>query len=207
MPTAADAPLIIQGIKVDPHLLEARPLRRCRLEECQAYCCGGGVCISLAQVEEILAHADLFLPYLAPERRNPQDWFYTDEQEEDTDHPAGGQYTYTTVFDDPLHPNTYACVFLRPDRKCALQLAGLESGQHPWRYKPFYCALHPIEYRERMLRLCDDNPIFQEGGSCSRPDPEAQVPLYRLFDAELKLALGEAGYAELVTLAAARPAA
>jgi hypothetical protein len=196
-------PLVIQGIKVDPHLLETRPLRRCRLEECQGYCCGGGVCISLAQVDDILTHASLFQPYMQPERRNPQDWFYTDETHEDKDHPAGGLYTYTTVFDDPRHPYTYACVFLRPDRKCTLQLAGLENGEHPWRYKPFYCALHPIEFNDLKVRLCDDNPIFKEGGSCCRTDPSHPVPLYVLFADELKLALSETGYAELEALARA----
>jgi hypothetical protein len=201
MPTTTNDPVLIQGVQVDPVLLEARPLRRCRLDECQGYCCGGGVCISLAQVNDILAHADLFLAYLAPDRRNPQEWFCLEEQLEDLDHPAGGPYAYTAVFDDPLHPYTYACVFLRPDRKCALQLAGVEHGEHPWRYKPFYCALHPIEFSAQVVTLCEDNPIFKEGGSCCRPAPDQAVPLYVLFADEMKLALGEAGYAELETLA------
>jgi Protein of unknown function (DUF3109) len=204
MPSEGADPLIIQGIQVDPRLLEARPLRRCRPDECQSYCCGGGVSVSLAQVDDLLAHADLFRAYLAPDRQNPDEWFTRDETFEDTDHPAHGQYTYTAVFDDPLHPYTYACVFLRPDRKCALQLAGIEHGEHPWRYKPFYCALHPIEFNTLLVKLCEDNHIYQEGGSCSRPAAETPVPLYQLFADELKLALGEAGYAELQSVAAAR---
>lgn len=196
--------LLIRGIQVDARLLEARPLRRCRPDECQSYCCGGGVCVSVAQADDITAHAHVIQPYLPPERHNPADWFYRDDTFEDTDHPAAGLYTYTAVADDPLHPYTHACIFLRLDRKCALQMAGLEQGEHPWRYKPFYCALHPIEFNAQVVKLCEDNHIYQEGGSCSRHAPESPVPLYQLFADEMKLALGEAGYGELQAVAAAR---
>jgi hypothetical protein len=207
MATETSDDLIIQGMRVNASLLETRPWRRCHLDECQGYCCGAGVCVSLAQVDDILGHASLFQPYMSPERCNPQDWFYLDETHEDQDHPAGGQYTYTMVFDDPLHPYTYACVFLRPDRKCALQLASIESGEHPWRYKPFYCALHPIEFNDLRVTLCEDNPIFKEGGGCHRITPDRSIPLYVLFADELKLALGEAGYTELAAQAAWRQTA
>mgnify|MGYP003482289609 CR=1 FL=1 len=39
--------------------------------------------------------------------------------------------------------------------------------------------------------------MYLEGGSCNRPNPGRPVPLYQLFDVEIELALGAAGYAAL----------
>ena len=199
----AHAPLVINGLKVDARLLEAQTIRRCRLEECQALCCGGGVYIRQQEMQAILARAEVFQPYLPPDRRDPRTWFY-EELEPDDDHPAGGLGAHTAVVDDATHPFECTCVFLRADRKCVLQLASLDLGEHPWRFKPFYCALHPITFDRHLITLDDQNPMFILGGSCCRPDADHPVPLYKLFEAELRLALGEAGYEQLEALAASR---
>jgi hypothetical protein len=191
-----DESLIINGAAVDRGVLEARPIRRCRIEECQAHCCGGGVALSVQQAEDILAHADLIVPHLPPDRRDPQTWFDW-ALEPETDHPAGGVLTNTTVVEDSTHPMGTNCIFLRPDRKCALQTAGIAAGEHPWRWKPFYCALHPITFDECVVGLAEHNELYLEGGSCSRPEPGALIPIYKLFEAEMRLALGDEGYAEL----------
>jgi hypothetical protein len=193
-------PLLINGLKVDPRLLEARPLRRCRLEECQGHCCGGGAFIRLAERDTVLARPELFQPYLPAVRRDPRAWF-TNEIEPDDDHPAGGQGVWTAVMDDPSHPFDSCCMFLRPDRKCALQMTGIAEG-NPWQYKPFYCALHPLTYDQHWLMFDDANPMFQLGGSCCRPSGGDSIPLYRLFADEVKLVLGESGYKQLETLSA-----
>jgi len=197
-------PLMINGIQVDPRLLEDRPLRRCQLNECQGYCCGGGVFIREDDMNNVLANADLFQPYLPPERRDPSTWFY-EGLDPDNDHPEGGQGSATTTVDDPTHPIETCCVFLRPDRKCALQLAGLEKENKPWHYKPLYCALHPLTYDNKWLMLDDANPMYQIGGSCSRPTENGKtIPFYQLFADEIKLALGESGYQQLDALYAAK---
>jgi hypothetical protein len=67
------------------------------------------------------------------------------------------------------------------------------GGEHPWRFKPFYYALHPITFDKRVLKLAEQNELYLEGGSCNRPDPAALIPVYKLFEMEMKLALGEAG--------------
>jgi hypothetical protein len=188
--------LRLKGVDVDTSLLETRPIRRCRIEECQAKCCGFGVYISTKQVEDIRAHTELIKPHLPPERRDPAGWF-DDQLETDEDHPDGGQIMGTNLVDDPTHPDGNCCVFLRPDRKCALQVAGMAAGEHPWRFKPFYCALHPLTFEKKVVKLDTDNWVYQNGGDCQRPAPEAPVPVYRLFELELKLAVGEEGYAEL----------
>ncbi|MBL8057675.1 MAG: DUF3109 family protein [Anaerolineales bacterium] len=200
---ATEPDLIVNGVRVDADLLAARPVRRCSLAECQSYCCTGGVYVSVEHAADVLAHQHLIQPHLPEARRDPALWF-DGTAEPDDDHPAGGLVTGTAVLPDATHPVGESCVFLRPDRLCALQATGLAEGLHPWRFKPFYCALHPLVYIEKRIVLSEESEMYLEGGSCNRPAPGQAVPLYELFDAELILALGEAGYAELKSLARAR---
>lgn len=199
----AETPLlVINGIQVDPQLLTARPLRRCFFGECDSHCCGGGVYISTEQAAAILDNQELVKPHLPIDRRDPAGWF-DHALVPDTDHPAGGQTMSTNVLDDPSHPSGSCCVFLLPDRRCALQSASIAAGEDPWHFKPFYCALHPLVFDKHILRLAEESEMYVEGGSCNRADANAHIPLYQLFDVEVKLALGEAGYAELERLARA----
>lgn len=193
-------PLRINGRAVDPAMLEARPMRRCQLEECQSYCCSGGVWIHLRQVDEILAHQALVKAQLPPDRHDASRWF-DGSFEPDTDYPEAGDCTGTSVIDDPTHPAGQTCIFLRPDRLCALQAAGMANGDHPWRFKPFYCALHPLVLDDGELSLAEDSEMYLEGGNCNRPS-ETLIPLFQLFDVETKLVVGEAGYAALEALLA-----
>ena len=197
MTTEAEAePLMINGKAVDPGLLEARALGRCRLAECQSYCCSGGVWIHLRQAEDILAHQDLVLAQMPADRQDPSQWFDgTDEP--DDDYPEAGRCTGTAVVTDATHPAGQTCIFLRPDRLCALQATGMSNGEHPWRYKPFYCALHPLVLEDGRLTLADDSEMYLEGGHCSRPEPGGMIPLYELYDVETKLVVGEAGWEAL----------
>jgi hypothetical protein len=196
-------PLIIDGRPVDPGLLEARPMRRCRVDECDSYCCSGGVWIHTRQAEDILEHRAEIIPHLPPERRDPAHWF-DGSHEADDDLPGAGPVTGTRVIPDSTHPVGETCIFLLPDRRCALQAAGVANGEHPWRYKPFYCALHPLVMDSGVLALGEGSEMYQEGGSCNRLAPDQFIPLYQLFEPEVKLALGEAGYAELDSLARSR---
>jgi hypothetical protein len=196
--TADEAdPLMIAGWPVSPVLLEERPLRRCQLEECQSYCCNGGVWIHTRQVADILAHQELIKPHLPPERRDPSLWF-DGEEELDIDWPAAGNATGTAVVADPTHPAGTTCIFLKPDRLCALQAAGIAAGEHPWRFKPFYCALHPLGLDGGQLVLVEGSEVYVAGGDCSRPAADGTlIPVYALFDVETKLVLGEDGFAAL----------
>ena len=122
--------LKINGTLVDPKLLEQRAIRHCLLDECQAHCCGWGVFINVRQAEDILAHSELIQPHLPPDRRDPARWF-DGTTEPEYDHPDGGALTSTTVVEDPTHPTGHNCIFLRSDRKCALQAASIAAGEHP----------------------------------------------------------------------------
>jgi len=200
LPGDADSePLMIGGRAVDRGMLEARPTSRCRLEECQSRCCAGGVYIHTRQVDDILAHQDLIIPHLPPDRQDPAKWF-DNKIEPDEDYPEAGPCMGTNVVDDPTHPAGATCIFLTANRRCALQTASIAAGEHPWRFKPYYCALHPLGIEAGVLMLVEDNGIYQEGGSCQRPSDEL-IPLYKLLDVETKLVLGEEGYQQLDALA------
>ncbi len=187
-------PILINNVLLSPQLFAPHPLERCRLDECQAYCCTGGVYISVAQVADIRAHAALIQPHLPPERQDPALWF-DNKIEDDPDHPNYSPVMGTQVLPDPTHKAGQGCVFLRPDRKCALQVAGVAAGEHPWRFKPFYCRLYPLEFNNGVLDLATDNEMYQDGGTCHRPAAQA-TPLCHTFDVEIQLVVGEAGYAE-----------
>ncbi|MBL8097241.1 MAG: DUF3109 family protein [Anaerolineales bacterium] len=192
--------LIINSLRVDADLLQRREVRRCNLAECQSSCCSGGVYITVREAEDVLAHAEIIQPFLPEARRDPALWF-DDSREPDDDHPVGEMCTGTSVINDPSHPAGTTCIFLRPDRLCALQKASIETGEHPWRYKPYYCALHPLVWDEKVLVLAEGSEVYLEGGSCNRPAPGAPIQLVELFDDELTLALGADGYSELRTVA------
>ena len=190
-------PLIVNGIAVERKLLESRTIQRCALNECQAHCCTCGVYLNVEHAKMVMANQETIMPHVPAERRDPASWFdWT--LEPDVDHPEGGTLASTNVAKDATHPAGQSCVFLRPDRKCALQVASVAIGKHPWHFKPFYCALFPLVFHRHELVLDDDNEVYLEGGRCSRAICSEPVPLYRLFETEMKLAIGENGYRELL---------
>ncbi len=194
----ANEGLIVDGMAVDRRLLESRPAQHCRLEECQAYCCSGGVWIDVGQAAVIQENAERIKPYLPEGRRDELNWF-DGYVEADPEYPSGyGMGTH--VVPDPSHPAGTTCVFLLPDRKCALQAAAIAQGLHAWTWKPFYCCLHPITLDKGAVTLDDDNEIYIKGGSCQRPAQES-IPLYALFKDELTLVLGAERYGELERVA------
>ncbi len=188
-------PFVIKGKKVERKLLESRPTQRCRISDCQAWCCTGGVWVDLREKEKILANAEKIKPFLPPTRRDESIWF-DGVQEDGAEYPSG-RGEGTTVVNDPTHPIGTTCIFLRPsDRYCALQAANTAHGEDPWDLKPFYCILYPLTVDEDLLQLDDANELYQEGGHCQR-DCAEPVPLHITFQAELEYVLGQEGYAEL----------
>lgn len=194
-----DQPLLIEGRPVDRKLLGRLSTQRCVTDECQSWCCTGGVWVDLQEKEKILANAEKIKPLLPPGRRDESIWF-DGERDSHLDFPSGwGEGT--TVVLDPTHPAGETCIFLRPeDRRCAIQAASLANGEDPWSLKPFFCILHPLTTDDGVLRLDDDNEIYTEGGHCQRPHGQP-VPLHVTFRSEMEFALGKAGYQKLVHLA------
>jgi hypothetical protein len=193
--------LRINGWRIDPRMFERFSLRRCGLGECSAWCCGMGVWVDIEHAQHILNHRDLVKHYLPEDRHDESRWFDGVEQD-DPDFPSG-RCTGTSVMPRSDHPLGTACIFLRPDYRCALHAAGAENGLGPWGLKPFFCALHPLTYGDdQTITLDDDNEIYIGGGSCQRVNVDWRpVPLYEVFADELRLVLGHDGYAQLVAAA------
>ena len=173
----------IRGMETAPRLLQSEALRRCTLNECHAACCLHGVWVDTDKAADILAHAADILPCLPPEARDSRSWF-TPEREPDPFVPSG-EVIHTRVVEAPAHYGGTACIFLRPDYKCALQVAGEALGLHPWHFKPFYCILHPLDLDEEgRLTLDETRLLLEEPASCLRPS-ESIHPLREIFAPEL----------------------
>ncbi|MDR3575435.1 MAG: hypothetical protein P4L50_16360 [Anaerolineaceae bacterium] len=181
--------------KISSRLYQSEPVQRCKLEECRAACCLHGVWIDRAEVKEILINASIIQPHLPPEHRNPDDWF--DDRHEPDDHSLSGQVVHSSVLEDANHYGGTACIFLRPDYKCALQVAGEAAGFDPWHFKPFYCIVHPLDLDNNgNITLDETDLLLNEPASCLRraPDP---VPLAETFEPELRYLLGDKSYKQL----------
>jgi len=193
--------LKIGTLLVDARLLESQAIGRCRIEECQACCCGHGVYVDLAEAGRMVDEAELIKPHLPSDRHDVNTWF-DGAVARDSDFPSRYRVG-TEVLPDPSHPAGTSCIFLRPDCRCALQVAAIAAGRHPWDLKPFYSALFPIVRLGNYVQLDDDNEIYVLGGSCSRAEP-VSTPRYEVFKDELVLALGQEGYDQLCAIARAR---
>jgi hypothetical protein len=170
-------------------------MRRCRLDECQGACCLHGTWVDQVEIQDILAHAELIMPHMQSGAVDPKDWF--DERHDRDPHALSGEVGHTTVLPDADHYGGTACIFLRQDHKCALQTAAIEGQLHPWRFKPFYCILHPLDLDEEGCITLDETELMlAEPGSCLRP-AEKSSPLIDTFAEELRYLLGEKGYQQL----------
>lgn len=170
-------------------MLQSEPMQRCRLEECRAACCLHGVWIDTAEWQDILDHADLIIPHMPSGWDEPTWWI--DDRREDDPFSRSGQVVHSRVLPDPMHYGGTACVFLREDFKCALQVAGDTSGLHPWRFKPFYCVLHPLDLDQAgRITLDETELLLDEPGSCLRP-ADKPIPLTETFAPELRHIIGE----------------
>jgi len=133
-------------MKIDPLVFVAKFPHRCILERCKSRCCQGGVWADLAERDLILRNADLFLPYVRPEARDPSAWF--GETTADPDCPSGTAVE-TNVSGD-------YCILFHPDHGCALQKAAVELGRHEWEFKPRFCIMFPLVVSEGVLTVDED---------------------------------------------------
>ena len=188
--------------KINPRLLDSEPMRRCELGECRAACCLHGVWIDTQEAQDILAHASLISPHMPPGREDPAAWF--DGREDDDPFSKSGRVVHSAVLKDRGHYGGTACGFLRADFKCALQVAGAEAGLHPWRFKPFYCVLHPLDLDdEGRITLDETALLLDEPGSCLRPAGH-DIPLAETFEPEITYLLGQETHRALLEQARKR---
>ena len=172
----------------------------CRLDQCGAACCVGGIWIDVGHVQTILDVATQVAAHMDADRRDPGQWF-TDEVVEHCDFPSGIA-TATAVRPRPGQPDRPGCVFVRADHTCALQVAGHSLGLGWPGLKPFDCATFPVLMSEGSLRWDRQSASRAHGADCQIPRPREpalpdQPPFFRVFRREIELAIGRAGYATL----------
>lgn len=172
---------------IDPFLKTEQAVKRCGWPDCGAACCLYGAWVDTVLKQDILAHADLISEYMPPDRRDPVFWF--DGHEEPDRHALSGIVAHTVVLPDEGHYGGTSCIFLRPDQQCALQTAAQETGLHPWRFKPFYCILHPLEIKDGRITLDDPAEMVEEAASCLRRGDQ-KIPLIDIFRPEIDYLLG-----------------
>jgi len=186
-------------MRVNPRLLAVEALQRCALGECKGACCVFGVWVDLGEMEDIMQHAALILPHMPEDARNPGEWFAPVEWNDNRS--PSGKVIHTAVENRPDHYGQTACIFCLSDGKCALQVAADANGFHPWRFKPFFCILHPLDLDDKgRITLDSLENMMSEAGSCVRPADAAQ-PLLDTFEPELRYLMGENIYAALKELA------
>jgi hypothetical protein len=169
-------------------MLMREAMQRCVLSECKGACCLHGVWIDLAEHALILAHAQEIAACMPETLRDPQVWF--DGRGESDPFARSGEVVHSNVLPDRAHYGGTACVFMREDAKCALQVASQAAGLHPWQWKPFYCVLHPLDLDEEgRITLDVAEELLAEEGSCLRPAP-APIPLVETFAEEIEYLLG-----------------
>jgi hypothetical protein len=123
------------------------------------------------------------------ERQSPSTWF--DGQEETDDHALSGTVVHTTIIPNPYHLGGTSCIFLRKDQKCTLQVAAEAINGHPWRFKPFYCILHPLDMDDQgRITLDDEDLLLKEATSCLQSNHRA-IPISETFDEELTYLVGK----------------
>ncbi|NPA31388.1 MAG: hypothetical protein GXO37_05245 [Chloroflexi bacterium] len=177
-------------VRLHPNLETPQPLRRCDWPACGAACCFQGVWVDEVEIQDILAHAAVIAPHMRPPDRDPTRWFQ--DRREPDDHALSGWVRPTRVRPDRTHYRGSRCIFLRADFKCALQVAAEAQGLHPWRWKPFYCILHPLDLDDQgRILLPPVDELLAEPAACVR----AARPKIRprdLFAEELAYLVGGA---------------
>jgi hypothetical protein len=183
------------GTDLNPRLFDLEPLRRCRLEECGGACCQHGAWVDAVEARQILANRTQILPHLDHGSPAPEEWF--EAPQEPDENALAGRVWHTLVLADELPHGGTACVFLRRDAKCALQLAAEAAAFHPWYWKPFYCILHPLDLDEQgRITLDETAALLAEPASCVRRTGSL-TPLTATFAPELRYLLGDKEFQRL----------
>lgn len=150
----------------------------------------------MLEADGIMKNRELIIPYMPDHATDPGIWI-EDRFDKDT-HSTSGRVVHSMVVRDPTDESGSACIFLRKDWKCALQVAADAAGLHSWQFKPFYCILHPLDFDDQgRLTLFETKELLDEKASCLRPSIEKQS-LIKVFQPELEYLVGKRNYLNLL---------
>jgi Fe-S-cluster containining protein len=187
---SSNATIRIGRYEVEPELLRQRvadPLGPSG--GCTALCCASGVCVSFAERDRVLAHADVVRRYMdRTQVKDSTKWFGV-RVRRDADF-EGGRCVGTRVHGGK-------CAFLNGDGLCTLQITSAREPNLP-QLKPFYCRLFPLVIVDGVLGYDD---LCSGEASCCTFKRQGAVPVVEACRPELELALGATGAETVVELA------
>ena len=174
-------------------------LKRCMLHKCHGVCCTYGVWIDLGEKQKILENVKAVQSCMDQNSIDFDDWF--EGEIENDPYTETGLVIHSKVIERDMPFLRKTCVFLRPDHKCALQVASQKIGKHSWYLKPFYCILHPMDINQDGEITLDETKIIEEEPkSCLRVSDTYSAPI-EIFEEELRYLLGDSKYLEYLALA------
>ena len=184
--------IVVNGIRIESDVLRKDAIYRCAEAKCKTACCSAGVWLKDEEGPRILKWAGAVKECLPTERHDESKWL-----------DRRGLEMGTTTVEDPLRPGKTCCVFLQPDRKCALHVVS-QTNHLGWPgLKPYYCAIYPLYFEAGVLSM-DDNTLHDSDCTSSHKTAPNNLAMYDVYRDEAILVLGENGYRELRKKAAAR---
>jgi hypothetical protein len=184
---------------ISKRMFRKEKLIRCILNDCQGVCCTYGVWIDLKEKQRIFENLAVVQSCMDQNSVDFDEWFKEDI--ENDPYTESGVVVHSRVVERDLPFSRETCVFLRPDHKCALQVASQLLGKHPWFLKPFYCILHPMDInQDGEITLDETNIISEEPKSCLRVSCANLAPI-EIFEEELRYLLGDSTYLDYLNQA------
>ena len=187
--------IVINGIRVDKSVFRKVALRPCG-PDCLADCCSGGVWMTDDEPPRIMKWAKAIKRHLPKDRHDETQWFVTRKSK---DTPSGIE-TGTNTVEDPAREDETCCIFLRSDRKCALQAVSRDRKLGWPGIKPFYCSIYPLYLENDVFSIDETTELDEETALCLHGADEKR-PMFEIYRDEAILILGKKGYAELKRLA------
>jgi hypothetical protein len=188
-----DGSLVIKGIRIISDVIRKKAVQQCAYAQCMGACCSGGVWLEPGEDKRILEFKDDVKNLLPSERHDESAWFCTGSSKED----GSNNETGTVPVPDPVYPDRTCCIFMQPDRKCALQVISLAHNLGWPGIKPFHCSTYPLLFEDGILSI-DETPLDFNGNASCLYGEQTTTPVYKLYRDEAILILGKDGYDELL---------